>query len=139
MLRRYCSKCRKMVEAKSYGAGEFCSECFNYFDGSPGVMREMGRYSGLSEVELREGESSIDDIAEQQASLEDSFSAMGLSEAAAKQAAKGRTGLGEATMRLAEKRRALSDDAIVQASLEDSFRALGLSKSDARQAAKGRK
>ncbi len=118
MSKQYCSKCREMVEPKNYGAGEFCSKCFNYFNGSPTL-------SNVTQEAMR-NEASIE------ISLTESFEDLGLSEEGARIAAKGR-GSSDVPNDVA------SDRGKLEASLTESFQEMGLTHSAAKQAAKGRR
>jgi hypothetical protein len=107
-----------VVELKSYGAGDFCSKCFNYFDDQSGFSsstQESAQTDQGSEVSLREA-----------------FESMGLSDEGAEIAAKGR--------RTAWKLGSTTNDPVaIYESLKESFQDMGLSESAAEQAAKGRR
>ncbi|RJP51153.1 MAG: hypothetical protein C4583_09190 [Anaerolineaceae bacterium] len=130
MKKRYCYKCKREVEPiilQSASGKECCPSCANPFD-----LSESLNESFIQEVKLSER------------ALKDSFEALGLSEDAAKVAAKGREigddlvdsfealGLSEDAAKIAAKGREIGDD------LVDSFEALGLSEDAAKVAAKGR-
>lgn len=154
MAKQYCSKCKTTTSPKNYGAGEFCSKCFNYYDGKPRVThttREASQDLAVHEVTLREafGKMGLSEGADRdnlihnavrQMALEDEFMTLGMNESEARSAARGRGGLGEAVMDVFRQARELlkSTENLDEKQLEDSFRAWGLSESEAGEAAKGR-
>jgi hypothetical protein len=100
--------------------------------------------SFLIEGKLRdesEDEDGIVHAAVSQLLLEDSFIDSGMSEVQAREAARGRDGLGDAVMDVFRKARQTlkSAEDLEGASVEDHFRDMGLSETAAKQAAKGRR
>lgn len=154
MSKQYCPKCKTTTEPKNYGAGEFCSKCFNYYDDKPrsSIATHEAKQGQVSyEVTLREafGEMGLSKDADRDAlirtavhqmTLEDQFMALGMSESEARSAAQGRDGLGEAVMDVFRQARELMESAVNldEKALEDKFRAMGLSEGEAKSAARGR-